>query len=171
MCQLALTLTLSLQGEGIDLVPIATGGKISEHPLRPNADLAPTARAGPRRGDPAGRDYHRMWGAARHDRATGIHRLLFGDVRRPRCPRRARRGFPPGLYLDGVGLAEGQGPRAPRPPAEVSDVPASAPRSSIPTPTRGADSGPTASVPAGGELIEPYLAQLAAKLAAATGKR
>ncbi len=24
--------------------------------------------------------YHRMWGAARHDRATGIHRPLYGDV-------------------------------------------------------------------------------------------
>lgn len=24
--------------------------------------------------------YHRMWGAARHDKATGIHRLLYGDV-------------------------------------------------------------------------------------------
>ena len=24
--------------------------------------------------------YHRMWGAARHDRATGVHRPLVGDV-------------------------------------------------------------------------------------------
>ncbi len=24
--------------------------------------------------------YHRMWGAARHDRATGIHRPVYGDV-------------------------------------------------------------------------------------------
>ena len=24
--------------------------------------------------------YHRMWGAARHDRATGVHRPLLGDV-------------------------------------------------------------------------------------------
>ncbi len=24
--------------------------------------------------------YHRMWGAARHDRATGVHRSIFGDV-------------------------------------------------------------------------------------------
>ncbi|MCC2672096.1 MAG: Neutral/alkaline non-lysosomal ceramidase, partial [Armatimonadetes bacterium] len=24
--------------------------------------------------------YHRMWGAARHDRATGVHRSLIADV-------------------------------------------------------------------------------------------
>src|SRR5215467_512119 len=24
--------------------------------------------------------YHRLWGAARHDQASGVHRRLFGDV-------------------------------------------------------------------------------------------
>src|SRR5262245_18860978 len=39
-------------------------------------------RAGTARGDitpPVG-IYHRMWGAAAHERATGVHRPLFADV-------------------------------------------------------------------------------------------
>jgi hypothetical protein len=50
--------------------------------------------------------YHRMWGAARHDRATGVHRPLYADV--------VAFGDGEGgilwvqAYVDGVGLAEGQ---------------------------------------------------------------
>src|SRR5579862_9202720 len=49
--------------------------------------------------------YHRMWGAARHDRATGVHRSLLGDV----LVLAALDGDAPRFaiaYVDGVGLAE-----------------------------------------------------------------
>lgn len=50
--------------------------------------------------------YHRMWGAARHDRATGVHRPLYGDV----LVFAPRNGGEPvvRVLLDMVGLARSQ---------------------------------------------------------------
>lgn len=111
--------------------------------------------------------YHRMWGAARHDRATGIHRLLFGDV--------VALGAPDGhgvdflrIYLDGVGLAEGQDRALRDHLAEVSDVPAERVAILYSHTHAGGLFWPDRQVLPGGELIEPYLAQLATKLGAAT---
>ena len=51
--------------------------------------------------------YHRMWGAARHDRATGVHRPLLGSV----MALGPVDGIAPALirvHLDMVGLAQGE---------------------------------------------------------------
>lgn len=51
--------------------------------------------------------YHRMWGAARHDRATGVHRPLYADV--VALGSLGDRGVEfVHVTVDGVGLAENQ---------------------------------------------------------------
>src|SRR5919202_124088 len=51
--------------------------------------------------------YHRMWGAARHDRATGVHRPLVADVLAlapTMQPERGSAHLVVRAYLDLVGL-------------------------------------------------------------------
>src|SRR5215207_316605 len=56
--------------------------------------------------------YHRLWGAARHDRATGVHRPLLADVVAfaplPDSDRAGRAGLLVRAYLDLAGLVQSQ---------------------------------------------------------------
>jgi hypothetical protein len=67
--------------------------------------------------------YHRMWGAARHDCATGVHRPLLADV--VALARPADAAGPPHLhlYLDLVGLGAGQHDSLRRAVAKATAVP------------------------------------------------
>ncbi|HEX5415322.1 MAG TPA: hypothetical protein VFZ25_06635, partial [Chloroflexota bacterium] len=50
--------------------------------------------------------YHRMWGAARHDRASGVHRPLYADIVAFGARDAAQAAWIQ-IYLDGVGSATG----------------------------------------------------------------
>lgn len=107
--------------------------------------------------------YHRLWGAARHDRATGVHRPLFSDVM----------AFGPAngdsismlrVQLDFVNLGKAQHEELAQALAEVSGLPD---KNIIITCSHTHSSGffsPARAELPGGELILPYLKELKGKL-------
>ena len=107
--------------------------------------------------------YHRLWGAARHDRATGVHRplvaavLLFAPVTGQE-PAVAR------VYLDLAGLARGQHDALARMVAEAAGLPAERVTLGYSHTHSGGWHMPDRVNLPGGELIEPYLDRLAATL-------
>ena len=110
--------------------------------------------------------YHRMWGAARHDRATGVHRPLYADV----LALASLDGHAPPLLrvqLDLVGLVRRQYQRLAEGLASAAGLP---PERVIITFSHTHAAGwfaPDRIALPGGELIEPYLLALAGKLATA----
>jgi len=110
--------------------------------------------------------YHRMWGAARHDRATGVHRPLFGDVLALGASATTGVDFLR-CYLDGVGLGEQEDTALRLHLAEATDLPPE--RVAIlysHTHSGGLFWAERQALP-GGELIPSYLADLTAKLTVA----
>ncbi len=110
--------------------------------------------------------YHRMWGAARHDRATGVHRPLVGDVLilgaldgSDRLIVRA--------HLDLCTLAEEQTASLVAGLAEAADVSADDVIVAYSHTHSGGWLVPDRISLPGGELIVPYLTKLRASLAAA----
>ncbi len=110
--------------------------------------------------------YHRMWGAARHDRATGIHRPVYGDVMVL-----GPIALPPGdllirVNLDLVGLVNYQHDALIEALCEGAGGGITADRVTV-TYSHTHSSGwfvPDRFGLPGGELIEPYLAELGGKL-------
>ena len=110
--------------------------------------------------------YHRMWGAARHDRSTGVHRPLVGDV----LAFGALAGNSVDLirvYLDGVGLAQPQHNELARILAEAGGVPLERVIITYSHTHSGGVFYPDRIPLPGGELIPAYLAQLGERLATA----
>lgn len=107
--------------------------------------------------------YHRLWGAARHDRATGVHRPLCGDV----MVLMPADGLPPPLIraqLDLCGLVKTQHEGLTRALSEAGGVPEDR---VILTYSHTHSSGwfvPDRFGFPGGELILPYLQTLRSKL-------
>lgn len=114
--------------------------------------------------------YHRLWGAAGHDRATGVHRPLFGEV----MIFQPSGDFPSGAgdrgekliraQLDLGGLVKSQHEALARALSETAAVP---PEQVIITYSHTHASGwfaPDRLEFPGGELIVPYLQQLEEKL-------
>ena len=112
--------------------------------------------------------YHRMWGAARHDAATGVHRPLQADivVLEPDEGDPAKRIVR--LALDFVGLANEQADRLVEAIAVAADT---ANDQVLITHSHSHAAGVFApnrrSLP-GGELIDPYLEELREKVSSAT---
>lgn len=111
--------------------------------------------------------YHRMWGAARHDRATGVHRALYADV-----AAFGKRGALAvewiHVYLDGVGSATGHDYDLRSAIAQAARV---SPDRVIITYSHTHSGGvfwPDRIPLPGGELIPTYLEELGEKLAKAT---
>lgn len=109
--------------------------------------------------------YHRMWGAARHDAATGIHRPLHADilVLEPAGGDPARRLVR--VQLDFVHLADEQRDRLVGPVAKAAGVAAA---QVIVTHSHSHAAGffdPNRRSLPGGELIDPYLEDLGGTLA------
>ena len=114
--------------------------------------------------------YHRMWGAARHDQATGVHRPLQADVVvvEPLGGNASRRVVR--VQLDFVHLDNDQLERLVTAVAAATNV---LPNQVIVTHSHSHSAG---FFPAnrrtfpGGDLIEPYLAKVNAKVAAAAAE-
>ena len=110
--------------------------------------------------------YHRMWGAARHDRATGVHHPLRADV----LALAPLDGHAPPILrvqLDLVGLVRSQYQHLAAHLANAAGLP---PERVIITFSHTHAAGwlaPDRMALPGGELIEPYLQSLAEKLATA----
>lgn len=108
--------------------------------------------------------YHRMWGAARHDRATGIHRPLFGSIM---ALGPVDGGAPVLLrvHLDMVGLVQEQHEALARRLAGVANIP----REQVAILSSHTHSGgvlwPDRMALPGGELIAPHLERVGATLA------
>lgn len=112
--------------------------------------------------------YHRMWGAARHDRATGVHRPLFGDVLViDSLEDPANRGGTRLVraYLDMVSLAESQTSELTRALAAATGVPADHAVISYSHTHSGGWFVPNRFSLPGGELIPAYLEGLQESLA------
>ena len=110
--------------------------------------------------------YHRMWGAARHDRASGVHRPLVGDV----LAFGALAGSGVELiraYLDGVGLAQREHDDLVRILAEAGGVSTDRVVVSYSHTHSGGVFYPDRIPLPGGKLIPAYLAQLGERLATA----
>jgi hypothetical protein len=122
--------------------------------------------------------YHRMWGAARHDRATGVHRPLVADVLvfAPLAPRGdpGRQGagaVEPGggrvlirAHLDLVGLPQRRHQELLKALSEATGVPA---EDVVVAYSHSHSAGwlvPDRAGLPGGELIAPYLDDLATRL-------
>lgn len=117
--------------------------------------------------------YHRLWGAARHDRATGVHRPLFADVLAV-GPLEAEsdgasRSFVR-IHLDSAGLAQGDQDGLIRVVSDATGVE----RDRVVIAHSHTHSGswlmPDRVPLSGGELIAPYLADLAEKVRNAAGQ-
>lgn len=108
--------------------------------------------------------YHRLWGAARHDRAAGVHRPLIGDVMAfgpvdDTTPTPVIR-----VQLDLCGLVQSQYDDLAQTVSETNGVP---PAGVVITFSHTHSSGwfaPDRLTLPGGELILPYLQQLSSKL-------
>lgn len=102
--------------------------------------------------------YHPMWGAARHHRATGVHRPLYADV----LALASLEGGPPliRIQMDHVGMDDEQQQEL---VARLSAATGAPPENVLTTFSHTHSSGNFARnrvhLP-GGELIEPYLAEL-----------
>src|SRR5436190_12851265 len=119
--------------------------------------------------------YHRMWGAARHDRATGVHRPVYADVlaggpvtASPDMPRAAPQAQYVRAFLDLVGLARQDHEPMVQAMAEASGLP---PEAVVVTHSHSHSAGwlvPDRVALPGGDLIPSYLAELRRRLAGAT---
>ena len=108
--------------------------------------------------------YHRMWGAARHDRATGVHRPLLADVLVLEPPGRPEERLAR-VQLDHVLLDDGQTDAAVAGLARVAGVDRDRVHVTF-SHTHAAGFLTPDRIPLpGGELIEPYLAGLGETLA------
>jgi hypothetical protein len=117
--------------------------------------------------------YHRMWGAARHDKATGVHRPLLADVLivEPQIESRGETGSGSGRFvrilLDSVYLTNKQTePMIQR----VAELTHADPRRVVVTHSHTHAAGhfePGRRSLPGGELIDGYLEELASKTSAA----
>jgi hypothetical protein len=113
--------------------------------------------------------YHRLWGAARHDRATGVHRPLYADL----LAIGASNGQGPSLMrggLDLAGLVQAQQDAVIRAAAEGTGV---APEQVVLTHSHTHSSGwfvPDRVAFPGGELILPYIDALVEKVRGAAGR-
>jgi hypothetical protein len=124
--------------------------------------------------------YHRMWGAARHDRATGVHRPLVADVlvlaplepAPPESPESPAPSVPPEqqgrrlvrAHLDLVGLPQARHQALRRALASGAGVPL---EDTMVAYSHSHSAGwllPDRSALPGGELIAPYLDDLAIRL-------
>ena len=135
--------------------------------------LSPTSRVrfGLARADvtPPANIYHRMWGAARHDRASGVHRPIMAEVMvfgPTECAgvRMVR------AQLDLVGLVIGQHDRI---VTALSQAAATSPENVVVTYSHSHSSGwfhPSRLELPGGELILGYIDELVAKMSDA-GRR
>lgn len=108
--------------------------------------------------------YHPMWGAARHHRATGVHRPLYGDVMLF-APLHDDAGSWAQVQLDFVGLAAADHAAV---RATVADALGLAPSQVVVSFSHSHAAGlfsPDRVHLPGGEMIIPYLAEVRAKLA------
>ena len=107
--------------------------------------------------------YHRMWGAARHDRSTGVHRPLFGEVMAfgpltEKTPALLR------AQLDLVGLVRSQHDDLVRAMAEAAGLPEARVLLTFSHTHSSGWFAPDRFGLPGGELIPPYLKSLASWL-------
>ena len=115
--------------------------------------------------------YHRMWGAARHDRATGVHRPLVADVLvlAPLAPAPVARLLVR-AHLDLVGLPQVRHEALRRALAAGAGA---ALEDAVVAYSHSHSAGwllPDRSRLPGGDLIDPYLEDLTARLGAAAGE-
>ncbi len=110
--------------------------------------------------------YHPMWGAARHQRATGIHRaltaevMIFGALDSSRLMAR--------VEIDHVGMTDEQQAKLIQSVSNTGNIP---PENVVTTFSHSHSTGyfaPDRVHLPGGELIEPYWQEVYAKIAAAT---
>ena len=111
--------------------------------------------------------YHRMWGAARHDRATGVHRPQIADVMVFGALDRSDVGLIR-ANLDLVTLAEAQTDDLRRSLSDASGVPIERIVVAYSHTHSGGWFVPDRVTLPGGELIVPYLRNLGARLAQAS---
>lgn len=108
--------------------------------------------------------YHPMWGAARHHRATGIHRPIYGDVLLF-APLHSDAGTWAQVQLDMVGLSGADHIAVKQAVADALGLPTGQVVVSFShTHAGGLFSQDRAQLP-GGDMIAPYLAEVRAKLA------
>jgi hypothetical protein len=112
--------------------------------------------------------YHRMWGAARHDRATGLHRPLFADVIALGPLEDGEVGCLQ-VHIDGVGLAENQDDALRRGISRATGVAVERIVLIYSHTHAGGVFWPDRIALPGGELIPSYLEDLGEKLAQAAG--
>lgn len=108
--------------------------------------------------------YHRMWGAARHDRATGVHRPLYGDVLFF-APLHDDAGAWAQVQLDFVGLDAADHAAVAETVAAVLGLAPTQVVVSFSHSHAACYFSPDRVHLPGGELIMPYLAEMRAKLA------
>lgn len=110
--------------------------------------------------------YHRMWGAARHDRATGVHRPLVADVLAFASAEGEARPVLR-IFLDLVGLMGGQYAALASTIATAAELPAEHVVIAFSHSHSAGYFVPNRVSMPGGELIPPYLEGLHARLAEA----
>jgi len=112
--------------------------------------------------------YHRMWGAARHDRATGVHRPLVADAL-AFAPLDERDGDAPvvRLHLDLVGLMRGEYAELIDAVSRAVDVPPGNVVAAFSHSHSAAYLAPNRVPLPGGELITPFLSTVYEQAAAA----
>jgi hypothetical protein len=110
--------------------------------------------------------YHRMWGAARQDRATSIHRPLYGDVL-ALAPLAGDQPPVVRVYLDQVGFAPPQHARLVAAVAEAAATPAVRVVLTYSHTHAGGMLWPDRIALPGGDLIPPFLERLERDVAAA----
>ena len=112
--------------------------------------------------------YHPMWGAARHQRATGVHRKLYADVVAISSCADAEIRFIQ-AQLDMVGLAKEQHDDLVHALSTAAKIPAKSIVLAYSHTHAGGLFTPDRIDLPGGELIEPYLVEVRAALQAAVG--
>src|SRR5262245_54813545 len=110
--------------------------------------------------------HHRFWGAARHDRATGVHRPLLADVL-VLAPSRGSDSPVVRVQLDLLGLTAGQQTELTGAVAEAAGVPPEAMLIAYSHSHSSAMLSPDRVEIPGGHLIAPYLEELTEKLSSA----
>lgn len=113
--------------------------------------------------------YHRMWGAARHDQSSGVHRPLLADV----MAFGPVDGDEPALIraqIDLVGLVQEQHEEMLQAMSEAARVPSDQVLITYSHTHAAGILGPDRFALPGGDKIPPYLAELRSKLADACGQ-
>ena len=111
--------------------------------------------------------YHPMWGAARHQRATGIHRPLTAEVM-VFAPLESSSAALIRVELDHVGMTDEQQVKLTQTVGNAGSVPAENVLTTFSHSHSPGYFAPDRVHLPGGELIEPYLQEVYAKIAAAT---